>query len=117
MALHPTESTPAAFRFMIAAGFALFFGGMAAGVYRSFRQVATERLTAIAAVALLMILGADIHGVWLIVLIDVIVLTTLAVEHLRIEGPARAGHESVDDAQVVDDAAQEPLEQAPAGRR
>ncbi len=104
MALHPTESTPAAFRFMTAAGFALFFGGIAAGVYRSFQQVAKERLVAIAAVALLMFFGADIHGVWLIVLIDVIVLTTLAVEHLRIEGPTRAGHESVDHARVVDDA-------------
>ena len=106
MALHPTESTPAAFRFMTAAGFALFFGGIAAGVYRSFQQVAKERLVAIAAVALLMFLGADIHGVWLIVLIDLIVFATLAVEHLRIEGPTRARHESVDHARVVDDAAQ-----------
>ncbi len=106
MALHPEETTPAAFRFMTAAGFALFFGGIAAGVYRAFRQVATERLVAIAAVALLMILGADIHGVWLIVLIDAIVLTTLAVEHRRIEGPARNRNGSVDDALVVDDTAQ-----------
>jgi len=30
--------------------------------------------------------GGDLHGVWLIILIDVIVLCMLTVEHLRIEG-------------------------------
>ena len=38
-------------------------------------------------------------------LVDLILLVTLVVEHLRIEGP-RAGSASVDDGRVVDDAAQ-----------
>lgn len=108
MALHPDEPTPAAFRLITAAGFALFFGGIAAGVYRSFHQLAKERLVAIAAVAALMVAGADLHGVWLIVLIDVIVLATLAVEHLRIEGSPRKA------AAPLDGASQEPVEQPPA---
>jgi low temperature requirement protein LtrA len=114
MALHPDEPTPDAFRFMAAAGLALFFGGIAAGVHRSFGEVAKERLVAVAAVVVLMAVGADLHGVWLIVLIDVIVFLTLVVEHLRIEGrPSTRG--SVDDAGVVDHAAEQPLEQPPAG--
>jgi low temperature requirement protein LtrA len=110
MALHPDEPPGDAYRFMAAAGLALFLGGITAAVYRSFQQVAKERLAAAAAVALLMVIGRDLNGVWLIVLIDVIVFVMLAVEHIRIEGRPSTS-ESVHDDRVhhtgiVDDAAQ-----------
>ncbi len=104
MALHPDEPTAAAFRAMAVVGIALFFGGISAAVYRAFTAVATERLIAIGAVAGLMIVAGDVHGVWLIVLIDVIIVTTLVVEHVRIEGRS-ASSGSVHDARLHDDAA------------
>jgi len=52
-----------------------------------------------------MLVADDLDGVVLLILVDLILLVTLVVEHLRIEGP-RAGAASVDDGRVVDDAAQ-----------
>ena len=105
MALHPGDPLPTAFRVMGAAGLLLYFGGVGIGVYRSFGVIARERLIAVGLIAILMAVGADLDGVILLVLIDVILLATLVVEHLRIEGP-RPRAASVDDARVVDDAAQ-----------
>ncbi len=105
MALHPDEPTPAPFRAMTVIGIALFFGGISAAVYRAFSAVAKERLVAIAAVAVLMIVAGDVHGLWLIVMIDVIILTMLAFEHLRIEGRPTS-RDPVDNARVSNDAAQ-----------
>jgi hypothetical protein len=47
----------------------------------------------------------NLDGGVLLVPIDLILVVTLVVEHLRIEGP-RASAPSVDDGRVVDDAAQ-----------
>ncbi len=110
MAVHPETPTDASFRIIGAVGFALFFGGIAGGVYRSFRAVAQERLVAIAAMAVLMVAGGGLDGAWLIVAIDVIVLATLVIEHLRIEGGP-----SADDVGIVDQAAPQPLEHPPSG--
>ncbi len=104
MALHPDEPAHTPFRFMGAAGVALFFGGIALAVHRAFRAIAKERLVAIVAIALLLGFGSAIIGVWLITLIALILFLTLVAEHIRIEGrSARA--DSVDDGGVVDDAA------------
>lgn len=86
MALHPDEPTPAAFRAMAVVGIALFFGGISGAVYRAFAAVAKERLIAVGVIGVLMILASDVNGVWLIVMIDVIVVSMLAIEHRRIEG-------------------------------
>jgi hypothetical protein len=67
--------------------------------------IAHERLAAFALIGLLMLVADDLDGVVLLVLIDLILLATLIVEHLRIEGP-RASAASVDDGRVVDDATQ-----------
>ena len=104
MAVHPDEPTPAEFRAMAVVGIALFFGGISVAVYRAFTAVAKERLVAIGAVAILMVVAGDVNGVWLIVLIDAIVFTMLAAEHLRIEGRS-AANASVDDGRVGDEAA------------
>ncbi len=113
MALHPTDPLPTAYRAMGAAGLALYFGGVGIGVYRAFGAVARERLVAVLAIFVLMAAGSDVDGVVLLVGIDLIILATLFVEHLRIEGSRtkpgdRTVHRdhSVDGARVVDDAAQ-----------
>ncbi len=86
MAMHADEPTPAAFRAMAVVGIALFFGGISTAVFRAFTAVAKERLIAIGVIGVLMVVARDVHGVWLIVLIDIVVATMLAIEHRRIEG-------------------------------
>jgi hypothetical protein len=99
MALHPSDPLPAAFRAMGAAGFVLYFGGVGIGVYRSFAAVARERFVAVALMIVLMLVGEEVDGVVLLVGINVILLATLIVEHLRIEGtPSRPGDATVHDA-------------------
>lgn len=112
MALHPSVALPAAFRAMGGAGLVLYFGGVGIGVFRAFGAFAWERFAVVIAICLLMLLGSDVDGVILLVSIDAILLVTLVLEHIRIEGPpVGPGDESVhgdrvDDAGVVDDAAQ-----------
>lgn len=110
MALHPGDPLPAAFRTMGFGGLLLYFGGVGFGVYRSYRVVAVERIAAVGAIGVLFVVGADLNGVVLLVAIDLILLAALAVEHVRIEKPR-----SADDGGVLDDAANQPLEQPPAG--
>lgn len=116
MTLHPSDPLPAAFRAMGAAGMVLYFGGVGIGVYRAFGAFARERLVAVLAICVLMLVGSDVDGVVLLVAIDVILLVTLIVEQFRIEGTKthrgdgsvhdHGAHGSIDDAGVVDDAAQ-----------
>lgn len=104
MALHPGDPLPAAYRAMGAAGLLLYFSGVGIGVYRSFGVVARERLAAVAVIGLLMLVADDLDGVLLLIAIDLILLATLVLEHLRIERP-RPPRDSVDDARVSDDVA------------
>jgi len=104
MALHPSEPLPAAFRAMGAAGLALYFGGVGIGVYRSFHAIAHERIVAVFAVAVLMLVGSNVDAVVVLIGIVVILFVTLVIEHIRIEGPSSTGdRHSVDDARVGDD--------------
>lgn len=106
MALHPSDALPTAFRAMGAAGILLYFTGVGIGVFRSFGVVAGERFAAVALIGLLMLVADDLDGVVLLILVDLILLVTLVVEHLRIERPRTgASDASVDDGRVVDDAA------------
>ena len=85
--LHPKDAVHTEFLVMFAAGFALFFGGIALAAYIAFRAVAVERAAAIVAVALLALLGKSLGGVTLLILIDLIIVVTLVFEHMRIERP------------------------------
>ncbi|MEL6892460.1 MAG: low temperature requirement protein A [Actinomycetota bacterium] len=85
--LHPDEPLPLAFRTMLFGGLALFLGGVGIAAFRTFGAIARERLLAIAAMALLLFVATDVNGVWLIVGINLILLVTLTVEHVRIERP------------------------------
>ncbi len=84
-ALHPDEALPYAYRMMLLGGIGLFIGGIAIAVYRAFGIVAKERLVALVVVAIILFAAADLHSVWLIVVIDVLALAGLTAEHLRIE--------------------------------
>jgi low temperature requirement protein LtrA len=90
MALHPSDPLPAAFRAMGFGGLLFYFGGVGIGVYRSYQAIAVERVAAIAAIGLLLLFGSKISGVVLLVAIVVILVATLAVEHIRIETPRSA---------------------------
>ncbi|MGA9276781.1 low temperature requirement protein A [Ilumatobacter sp.] len=89
--LHPNESLDLAFRLLLLGGIALFSGGIAAGIYRAFGVPATERLLVLLALAGLLTIGSDLHGVWLIVILDVVAIVGLVVEHLRIEVHSSGG--------------------------
>ena len=99
IALHPDEAVPLVYRAMLGGGLLLGLGGVALAVWRAFRVPAKERMVGAAVLVLLLAVGADLHGAWLVVLVDLAVLAALVVEHLRIEGrPARAHAESVEGA-------------------
>ncbi len=86
--LHPSDTLPAAFLWMLGLGLGLFLFGAVATAYRSFRIIAKERLIGIALIAVLLIAGQSLEGLVLLALIDLVLLLTLVAEHLRIEGPS-----------------------------
>ena len=93
-ALHPDDPLPFAFRMMFLAGAALLIGGIVVAIYRAYGVLAKERLAAIALMALVLLLGADLDAVWLIVLTLVLSVLGLVAEHFRIEkAPRVAGPE------------------------
>ncbi len=83
--LHPSDPLPLAFRMMALGGGALYAVGIALGAFRSYRVVPRERLVALVLIALLLVAGGDIDGVWLIVAMDIILIVALFVEHMRVE--------------------------------
>lgn len=85
LTLHPDDALDLAFRAMLFGGLAMFLGGIGLAAYRTFRRVARERIASIALIASLLFLAGPVEGVWLIVGIDIILVATLAAEHLRIE--------------------------------
>ncbi len=118
MALHPGDALPAAFRVMAVAGLLLYFGGIGLGVFRAFGAIAMERVAAVVALGLLYVVGAELRGVVLLVTTVVILVIALGVEQLRVErtDERSTGEDpSVDDRGVIDGAANQPLEQPPAG--
>ncbi|MGI9615666.1 MAG: low temperature requirement protein A [Acidimicrobiales bacterium] len=89
-ALHPDDPLPLAFRSMLFAGIALFIGGIAIAVYRAFGVIARERLAAVGALALVLVLGANLDAVWLVVVLVVLSVVGLVFEHIRIESTPNA---------------------------
>jgi low temperature requirement protein LtrA len=87
--LHPGDALGLPFRLLMLGGLLLFFGGVDIAVQRAFGVIALERLVAAAVIAALLLVGADLDGVVLLVLIDAIVLVMLAVENWRVEVSGR----------------------------
>ncbi|MEM8618477.1 MAG: low temperature requirement protein A [Actinomycetota bacterium] len=90
--LHPSDPLPLSFRMMALGGGALYALGIAIGTLRSYRVLPRERMMAFGLVAVLLIAGGDIDGVWLIVAMNLILIAALVIEHLRIE--VRPAHEA-----------------------
>lgn len=95
--LHPNDVLHVEFRWMLFAGLAAFFGGVAAGVWRAFRVIARERMIGLALMLGLTLAAGSFDGLVLLVLTDVLLLAVLAAEHARIEGlPSRSNEAIVD---------------------
>jgi len=84
-ALHPAEPLGSSYRTMLFGGIAFFVGGIAAAIYRAFGVVPRERLAGLVVLGLVVFAADDLHGVWLIVIIDLVCIAGLVIEHLRIE--------------------------------
>lgn len=83
--LHPADPLPGAFRWMLFIGISVYLLGVVVSVLRAYSALAIERLVAVAALAALIGLSASLAGLWLLIAVDVLLLTILAVEHYRVE--------------------------------
>lgn len=86
--LHPNDSLDTVWRVMLLIGIASFLLGIAGAVYRAFGVVAKERLIALAVVAVALPLLADVRGLVVLAVLDLVLLGMLFAEHVRIEGPS-----------------------------
>lgn len=97
-ALHPTDPLPLAFRAILFGGIALFVLGVIGAAYRAYHIVPLERVSLLVGAGVVLGVSSDLNAVWLLVLIDVLILVTLAAEHYRIEvrpqDPAAQPHHS-----------------------
>ena len=83
--LHPTDAMPGNFRAMLVGGLALTLAGIATAVWRAFRAVAKERIVAVAVIAAIAAAASEVDGVYVLLIVDLAILATLAIEHHRIE--------------------------------
>ena len=83
--LHPGEPLYPSFRLMLFAGLAAMAGGVVGAVYRAYRAVAWERIIGVAAIGVVLVLGADLDGLVLLALVVVAMVATLITEHVRID--------------------------------
>jgi low temperature requirement protein LtrA len=83
--LHPTGDLILAFRLMFAGGLVLSVVGIAAALWRAFRELPCERILAAGLLVPMLLLAGGLDGVVLLVVIDVVVGATLIAEHVRVE--------------------------------
>jgi low temperature requirement protein LtrA len=81
--LHPEDPLPVEFRVMMFMGLVLFFGGIGLAAYRSSRAVLYERIIGGALTVVILLAAADLPGVVLLVIIDLLMLLVLAVGNWR----------------------------------
>jgi low temperature requirement protein LtrA len=91
--LHPKDALIEAFRWMLIAGLALYFFGVIIAVRRAYRVVARERLAATVVLSGVVLLGGEMSGLTLLVIVDLVLLATLLFEHQRVEGFGRSTDE------------------------
>ncbi len=90
VALHPQEVLDIAFRWMFFAGIALSVVGVVLAIYRSYRVLARERIGAVAVLGVIVaVIGGEVSGLVLLIVIDIVVAALLAAEHLRVEHGGR----------------------------
>jgi low temperature requirement protein LtrA len=82
--LHPSEHVEAGLRIMLFGGLGLTLLGVAFSIWRSFKVVPPERMIMLGLVGVLLFLGDEISGVWLLVGVDLIFFATLIFEERRV---------------------------------
>ena len=85
IALHPGDPVPFEFRLMLLGGMGLTVLGVSAAVWRAFRAVPKERIAAMVVLAAVLLTAGSWSGLTVIVVVDLVMFATLAVEHRRIE--------------------------------
>jgi low temperature requirement protein LtrA len=88
--LHPEDPLPLEFRVMMFSGLALFFVGVLIDVFRSYRVIARERIVGGVLTVALLLIGADLDGVVLLLLLDLLILLVLVFENQRVERAGRS---------------------------
>ncbi len=83
--LHPKDTLPLEFRWMLFSGLVMFFGGIGLAVWRAFHVIAKERLAALVVMLIPVSLAGSFDGLTLLVVTDVVILLGLMSEHVRIE--------------------------------
>jgi low temperature requirement protein LtrA len=87
--LHPTDPLPATFRWLLAAGLALYLLGVVAAVYRAFAKVPLERVIGAVAITVVVAALANVDGLILLAAVDVVLVALLLTEHSRVERKSR----------------------------
>ncbi|MGI9621759.1 MAG: low temperature requirement protein A [Acidimicrobiales bacterium] len=85
VALHPTDPTPTAFRWMLFGGIALYTIGIVVGVFRAYQVLAIERIAMLGALLVITAAAGDLDGIYLLVLTNLVLAVTLYFEHWRVE--------------------------------
>jgi low temperature requirement protein LtrA len=96
--VHPTAPVGRAYQYMLMGGLLATAAAMTIVVYRSYKMVPWERLVMVAAVVVLLIVGTEWDGMFVLLAVDFVIATMLVVEYQRVEAPYK--HEL--DAPVAD---------------
>jgi low temperature requirement protein LtrA len=88
IALHPGDPVGTTFGLMLFAGVSLFLVGVSAVVFRAYSALAVERLGASVLIGAVLAFGADLQGVVILVLIDLVLLGVILLEARRLPGRA-----------------------------
>lgn len=91
IALHPDEPVGTTFGLMLFGGVTLFLLGVSGVVFRAYSALAVERLAAAAIIGAVLLLAADVDGVWVLILIDLVLLGVIVLETRRYPEPATSG--------------------------
>jgi low temperature requirement protein LtrA len=84
--LHPSDHVQTPFRLMLLGGLALGVFGIAVASWRAFRVLPVERIAfAVVVGAVIQVVGGSVAGVVLLVTVDVLMASTLALESRRVE--------------------------------
>ena len=84
--LHPSDELPREFRVMFLIGLVIFFVSIELSALRAFHQVPPERAVAIIALAVVVLAGGSLKGIWMLASVDGIILLALVLEAIRLEG-------------------------------
>lgn len=83
IALHPDDPVGETFGLMLFGGIALFLVGVSGVIFRGYSAIAIERLSAAVIIGALLLATADVQGVWVLVLVDLVLLGVIVLETRR----------------------------------